>query len=115
MDVRKETGPDAVFCHASRVFAGIVRLSMRRERQRFRILGTAVVACNDSGYPPNLGCEFCLPCLSAYSGVVRDRDYAVMLIGTADKVIHRSCIAPAYSRWPFTKPDHYQTNSTWIP
>lgn len=63
--------------------------------------------------PPTLGPKFCAWWLFHYSGVFRNRDYAVMLVGAGDKIIHRSCIVPAYFRWPFMKAKDCQISSMW--
>ncbi len=63
--------------------------------------------------PPTLGPKFCAWWLFHYSGVFRNRDYAVMLVGAGDKIIYRSCIVPAYFRWPFMKAKDCQISSMW--
>lgn len=63
--------------------------------------------------PPSLGPKFCLWWLFHCFGVFRNRDYAVLLIREGDLVVHRSCIVPAYFRWPFMKADDCQISSTW--
>lgn len=63
--------------------------------------------------PPSLGLKFSIWWLFHYLRVFRNRDYAVVLIGEGEKVIHRSCIVPAYFRWPFMKDNDCQISSTW--
>lgn len=63
--------------------------------------------------PPSLGLKFSVWWLFHYSGVFRNRDYSVVLIGEGDKVVHRSCVVPAYFRWPFMKANDCQISSTW--
>jgi len=63
--------------------------------------------------PPTLGPRFVLWWLLHYMGAFRNRDYSVVLIGEGDRVVHRSCIVPAYFRWPFMKSSDCQVSSTW--
>lgn len=63
--------------------------------------------------PPSLGLKHSLWWLFHYLGVFHNRDYAVVLIGNGDNLIHRSCIVPAYFRWPFMEANDCMISSTW--
>ncbi|MDD4402977.1 MAG: GNAT family N-acetyltransferase [Desulfitobacteriaceae bacterium] len=63
--------------------------------------------------PPTLGPKFAFWWLFHYLKIFRNRDYAVLLIGVGNLIIHRSCIIPAYFRWPFMNFNDCQISSTW--
>lgn len=63
--------------------------------------------------PPTLGPRFVLRWLFHYMVAFRNRDYSVVLIGEGDRVVHRSCIVPAYFRWPFMKSSDCQVSGAW--
>lgn len=63
--------------------------------------------------PPGLDLKYSLWWAFHHARVFRNRDYAVLLIGEGDIVVHRSCIVPAYYRWPFMKDNDCQISNTW--
>lgn len=63
--------------------------------------------------PPTLGFKYFLWWLFHYLKIFRNKDYAALLIGEGNKVVHISCIVPAHYRWPFMNANDCQISSTW--
>jgi len=64
--------------------------------------------------PPTLGCKFAMWTLAHYTRVFRNRDFSVLtIVNPEGKTVHRSCLVPAYLRWPFMGADDLQISSTW--
>lgn len=64
--------------------------------------------------PPTLGRKFSAWSLMHFFGIFRNRDFCLLLITDPDKnIVHRSCIVPAYFRWPFMSREDLQISSTW--
>ena len=51
--------------------------------------------------------------LAHYGRMLRNRDYAVLLLFDGSRVVHRTCVIPAYFRWPFMAPQDLQLSSLW--
>lgn len=45
--------------------------------------------------------------------VFRSRRYAVLLVRDGERVVHRSCIMPAWFRWPFMDAEDIHISDTW--
>ncbi len=45
--------------------------------------------------------------------VFRSRQYSVLLVRDGQRIVHRSCIMPAWFRWPFMGTDDIQITATW--
>ena len=41
------------------------------------------------------------------------RQYSVLLVRDGQRIVHRSCIMPAWFRWPFMDTDDIQITATW--
>lgn len=45
--------------------------------------------------------------------VFRSRQYSVVLVRDGDRIVHRSCVMPAWFRWPFMASTDLQISDTW--
>lgn len=45
--------------------------------------------------------------------VFKGRDYSVLFVKHNGRIVHRSCVIPAYFRWPFMNKKDLQVSSTW--
>lgn len=63
--------------------------------------------------PPTLGVRVLGWWLFHSLGVFRNSGYAVLFIKDRGAIIHRSCVIPAYFRWPFMRRDDLQISSTF--
>lgn len=63
--------------------------------------------------PPGLGVKFFFWWLFWLLGVFKNKDYAVLYIKQGRRILHRSCVVPAYFRWPFMSQADLQVSSTW--
>ena len=65
--------------------------------------------------PPTLGWWHILWTFFHYFGVFRNRDYGILFIKktSTGRILHRSCIVPAYFRWPFMNKVDLNISSTW--
>lgn len=45
--------------------------------------------------------------------VFRSRQYSVLLVREDQRIVHRSCIMPAWFRWPFMDSNDVQIAATW--
>lgn len=63
--------------------------------------------------PPGLDAKFLFWFFFHFLRVFRNRDYAVLYVKEGESIVHRSCVVPAYFRWPFMAPGDLQISSTW--
>lgn len=63
--------------------------------------------------PPTFGLRRAAFWLFHYCRVFRNRDYKVLYIEEAGKVVHCTCIVPKYFRWPFMQDHDIQISSMW--
>jgi RimJ/RimL family protein N-acetyltransferase len=47
------------------------------------------------------------------SRVFKNRNYSVLIVRDGDRVVHRTCVMPAWFRWPFMSPEDIQISDTW--
>ena len=66
-----------------------------------------------SPVPPTLGKGFIFWTLAHYLRLFHNKDYSVLFIHDPEgNIVHRSCIIPAYFRWPFMGRNDLQISST---
>lgn len=64
--------------------------------------------------PAGLGWfPFCVWWLFHYVRIFRDRTYKIYLLRMDDKIVHRSCIFPAFFRFPIMRLDDLQVGDIW--
>lgn len=63
--------------------------------------------------PPGMSAKFGFWWLFHFLRVFKSKDYSVLFVLKGGKIVHRSCVVPAYFRWPFMSADDLQISSTW--
>lgn len=63
--------------------------------------------------PPGQGIRFAAWWGLHKARVFRSRRYAVLLVRDGERIVHRTCIMPAWFRWPFMDPDDIHISDTW--
>ena len=48
-----------------------------------------------------------------YAGVFRSRQYSVLIVRDGQRIVHHSCVMPAWFRWPFMEASDIQISDTW--
>jgi RimJ/RimL family protein N-acetyltransferase len=62
---------------------------------------------------PTLGWQSAIWSLFHWLRIFRNRSYSLLLIARGGRIVHRSCVVPAYFRWPFMAARDVQVSSTW--
>lgn len=63
--------------------------------------------------PAGMNAKFGFWWLFHYLRIFKNKDYSVLFVLKDGKIVHRSCVVPAYFRWPFMSSDDLQISSTW--
>lgn len=63
--------------------------------------------------PPTLGSIVVAWWLFHVLNIFKTTDYSVLYVRQGERIVHRSCIIPAYFRWPFMRANDLQVSSTW--